>query len=182
MRRARHEAALYYSYGISTLSSTMRRTHHETAYCFTHTADSLTQILTVQRSSYSSVMYSIRRYHLQCICHEAARAASSALSSAAALLERYFFTWYLLPALYTYQDSQAGKVYCISQAGKLHWFSQPAFLIGDFHQASFICCFESSLISPGFSLSSSCSTYGSSQLLTIVAESPSLDQLISVDD
>ena len=38
--------------------------------------------------SYSSVEDSIRRYHLQCVGHEAAWAAPAALASAAALLER----------------------------------------------------------------------------------------------
>ena len=54
------------------------------------------------RLSYGSVMYSIRRHHLQCVCHEAAWAAPAALSSAAALPERHFFTWHLSPARYTY--------------------------------------------------------------------------------
>ena len=141
----------------------------------------------------SSVFYSIRRYHLQCVCHEAAWAALEALSSAAALLERHIFTRHLSPARYTYLVTRQHFLATAKQNQQdfssrestldfLSDFSQPAFLNGDFHLASLIGCYASSFISLVFSLWSSCSTYGTSQLLTIVAKSPSLKQLISDDD
>ena len=58
------------------------------------------------RLSYGSVVYSIRRYHVHCVCHEGAWAAPAALPSAPVLLERHFSTWHLLPARYTYRATR----------------------------------------------------------------------------
>ena len=143
--------------------------------------------------SYASVVYSIRRYHVQCFCYEAAWAAHAVLSSTAALLQRHFFTWHLSSARYTYlatrqhfsataKQRSTGFLKQGKYTGFLIWPFSTSFLNCGYSLGISIGCYASSLISLAFSFQSSCSTYGSSQLLTIVAESPSLDQLISVDD
>ena len=141
--------------GCSLCMESHRAQSHTEAYQLSY--NSVVSHCTVShgRLSYGSVVYSIRQYHLQCVCHEAAWAAHAALSSVAAFLERYFLKWHLLPTRCpieprgntSQQPLSKDQQDFSSRESTLDFssgLSQPAFLNGDFHQASLICCFASS--------------------------------------
>ena len=88
------------------------------------------------RLSYGSVVYSIRKYHLQCVCHEAAWAAHVALSSAEAHLERYFSTWHLSQARNTYQATRLSS----SAATHPHSFHRLSDCNHHAHRTTLIIC------------------------------------------